>query len=396
MSAPLEQTPGHARDERGGEPHAFFLSKPRAPLVYHPLLPSSYIAAAYVKWIESAGGRAVPIRFYVSDEELKRLFASVNGLIFPGGLTDLYPSDPYTLAAGKLYAWAKAANDGGTPFPIWGTCLGHQLMCVLESGAHFQDLFIETDAVSQPAPLTFTDAAPASALFGPLFGERPGLAAAMASAPINMENHEFGLPLSAMVPATTPWPALAAGFKVLATAVDRKGVPYVATIEHAAYPFFGTQWHPEKPPFEFSDRTIPKSHAAMSVSHYLADLFMDHARACPHAPASPEQELADLIYNTKPVFTAREIVMEASYDGKQERGEVRVSGESRRMWGWEGGGRGAASTSHFLSLSLSLSHFPFSRPRHHLLFRQGPGPAGGERVKREIVCVCVSKKKKWK
>ena len=53
----------------------------------------------------------------------------------------------------------------------------------------------------------------------------------------------------------------------------------------------------------------------MSVSHYLADRYMDFARACPHGPASPEQELADLIYNTKPVFTAREIVMEASYDG---------------------------------------------------------------------------------
>ena len=67
--------------------------------------------------------------------------------------------------------------------------------------------------------------------------------------------------------------------------------------------------------YEFSDRTIPKSHAALSVGHYLADTFMDYARACPHKPVSVEQELADLIYNTKPYFTAREIVMEASYDG---------------------------------------------------------------------------------
>lgn len=44
----------------------------------------SYVAAAYVKWIESAGGRAVPVRFYVSDEELRRLFNTLNGLIFPG------------------------------------------------------------------------------------------------------------------------------------------------------------------------------------------------------------------------------------------------------------------------------------------------------------------------
>lgn len=78
--------------------------------------------------------------------------------------------------------------------------------------------------------------------------------------------------------------------------------------------------HPTPPPpqkvaYEFSDRTIPKSHAALSVGHYLADTFMDYARACPHKPVSVEQELADLIYNTKPYFTAREIVMEASYDG---------------------------------------------------------------------------------
>lgn len=76
-----------------------------------------------------------------------------------------------------------------------------------------------------------------------------------------------------------------------------------------------TQWHPEKPAAEFSDPAIPHDHAAISVGHYLADLFMDHARSSPHKPASIEQELADLIYNTKPVFTAREIVMEASYDG---------------------------------------------------------------------------------
>jgi gamma-glutamyl hydrolase len=272
----------------------------------------------------------------VSDAELRRLFESVNGLIFPGGLTDLYPKDPYTVAAGKLYAWAKASQDeAGVPFPIWGTCLGHQLLCVLESGAHFQDLFIDTDAVSHPAPLNFTAAAPASRLLEPLFTERPALAAAMGTSPINMENHEFGLPPAAMGPAS-PWPALAAGFRVLATAVDRGGVPYVATMEHVAYPFFGTQWHPEKPPFEFSDRTIPKSHAAMSVSHYLADRFLDFARAVPHAPASPEQELADLIYNTKPVFTAREIVMEASYDGEEK------TGPEGGCWdgdgGWESGG----------------------------------------------------------
>ncbi len=87
----------------------------------------SYVAAAYVKWIESAGGRAVPIRycwlcsmaeapsvsvvvmsnallregcipptmcskldsllcrFYESEDEIHRLFRSINGVILPVG-----------------------------------------------------------------------------------------------------------------------------------------------------------------------------------------------------------------------------------------------------------------------------------------------------------------------
>jgi gamma-glutamyl hydrolase len=258
----------------------------------------------------------VPIRFYQTDAELARLFKTVNGIIFPGGLTDLYLADPYTVAATKLYKMAVASNDAGVPFPIWGTCLGHQLLQIIVTGAHFGDILVETDAVSHPTTLNFTEAAKASRMWGALFEERPTLVDKLSSPAwnISMENHEFGMPVENYGRASK-WPALAANFDVLTTTVDRGGVEYVSTIEHKKYPFFGTQWHPEKPPFEFSDRTIPKSHAAMSVSHYLADTFLDAARACPHAPESVEMELRDLIYNYKPIFTAREIVMEASYDG---------------------------------------------------------------------------------
>ncbi len=52
-------------------------------------------------------------RFYATDPELRRLFKSVNGLIFPGGLTDLYIDDPYVIAAKKLHSWAVEANNAG-------------------------------------------------------------------------------------------------------------------------------------------------------------------------------------------------------------------------------------------------------------------------------------------
>eukprot|EP00884_Botryococcus_braunii_P002303 jgi/Botrbrau1/12073/Bobra.0186s0002.2 len=52
-----------------------------------------------------------------------------------------------------------------------------------------------------------------------------------------------------------------------------------------------------------------------SASHHLADVFLDYARRSEHKPESVEEELAMLIYNYHAYFTARDIVMEPSYDG---------------------------------------------------------------------------------
>lgn len=45
----------------------------------------SYIAASYIKFLESAGARAVPILYDAPPEEVERIFRSVNGFLIPGG-----------------------------------------------------------------------------------------------------------------------------------------------------------------------------------------------------------------------------------------------------------------------------------------------------------------------
>jgi gamma-glutamyl hydrolase len=40
-------------------------------------------------------------------------------------------------------------------------------------------------------------------------------------------------------------PALNKFYNVLSTNVDRKGVPFVSSIEAYDYPFYATQFHPE-------------------------------------------------------------------------------------------------------------------------------------------------------
>lgn len=85
-----------------------------------------YINAAYVKWLESAGAKSVIIPHTSTTAEIEEIFGSVNGLIFPGGNTDI--SDPafhHTLET--LYRLAIKSADAGVEIPIWGTCLGMQV-----------------------------------------------------------------------------------------------------------------------------------------------------------------------------------------------------------------------------------------------------------------------------
>lgn len=314
----------------------------------------SYIAAGFVKWIEAAGARAVPIRYYSSEAELHRIFKSVNGIIFPGGLTDLWMDSPYVVAARKLWSWAKEANDNGDVFPIHGTCLGFQLLHILEANVSFTELLVDTDSVAHPYTLDFTDAAGDSTMFG---GMRKDLVEKLSDDRFNisMENHMFGLP----PPHYEKWPALRDGFHLLTTSKDRNGVQYVSSAEHKHYPFFATQWHPEKPPFEFGMTEIPHTLDAILVSQHLANVFIETARKSSHVPESPEQELELMIYNWKPYFTLKDSVMDPSYDGPDmcyffDRPDDEAP-EDRLTLGSGGGGGRAASKSFSGHIAASAS-----------------------------------------
>ena len=51
--------------------------------------PRPYIAASYVKYLESAGARVVPVLHTASKDNLTSTFNSINGLLYPGGGANL-------------------------------------------------------------------------------------------------------------------------------------------------------------------------------------------------------------------------------------------------------------------------------------------------------------------
>lgn len=71
-----------------------------------------YIAASYVEFVESHGARAVPISYYSSDAEIDAHFASLNGVLMPGGGSGLPAS------ARRMYNNAVAANQANLKVPF--------------------------------------------------------------------------------------------------------------------------------------------------------------------------------------------------------------------------------------------------------------------------------------
>jgi len=79
--------------------------------------------------VESAGARAVPILWTMTDAEITRRFDAVNGLLFPGGGGNVCDGR-YAEVGRLLLRLALQANDRGSYFPVWGTCLGYEQIAV--------------------------------------------------------------------------------------------------------------------------------------------------------------------------------------------------------------------------------------------------------------------------
>lgn len=217
-----------------------------------------YIAASYVKYLEAAGARVVPINYYSTEKELDHMFESLNGFFFPGGGAAFPHAAQYifgTLASCSvcqsifmysLLDKVVSANKEGDFTPLWGTCMGFQWLLISAS----RDTNIldpksgQMDSYNYSIPLEFRDAAFSSRMFADASKDVMDI---LASENVTMNNHHYGIYTEHFEKTDS----LSSFFNVLSTNKDRKGDEFISTIEAYDYPIYGTQWHPEKNPFEY-------------------------------------------------------------------------------------------------------------------------------------------------
>nr|XP_057926785.1 gamma-glutamyl hydrolase isoform X2 [Doryrhamphus excisus] len=252
---------------------------------------STYIPASYVKYIESAGSRVMPIKLTLPTTKYESIFRRINGLLLIGGASDLETSD-FARVSKIFYQLAMKANDAGDFFPIWGTCLGMQLLTVLVAG---QNLLTTATAENVALPLNLT-AAYSSRMFE---GFPDELMKALQREPLTGNFHHYGLTVKAFKQNEK----LQGFFTVMSTNIGENGVPFLSTIEGKRYPFYGVQWHPEVNRFQWdSTRNFPHLPHAVHLSSLLAEFFVNEGRKSLHDFDDSKEEPFALIYNYTPVF----------------------------------------------------------------------------------------------
>lgn len=191
---------------------------------------SSYIMAAYVRYLQGFGARIVPFVYDEPESETLDKLSKVNGVLFPGGDGD------YLKIGQFIVDHAKKMNDDGQFFPIWGTCLGFENLAIFT--AKNGDPLEKYGQSHVSLPLQFTRDPRHTKMFCPMSIE----AFKFQTGNYTLNSHSFSLS-----PKTVESDeGLREMWDVTSITLDENKRPFVASMEGKKYPFMGTQFHPEK------------------------------------------------------------------------------------------------------------------------------------------------------
>jgi gamma-glutamyl hydrolase len=226
----------------------------------------------------------------------------INGALFTGGGADFYESDgvtltPFAATAKIIFDESVTAAGDGEWWPIWGTCLGHELVLTLAAGQK-DILSAPFDAENISFPLNLLPGASTSRFLG---SAPDDVLQILSTQYVTMNSHQAGVTMKDFA----AYPGAANRFTVLSTNVDRGGKQFISTTQANSMPIYTTQWHPEKPLFEWWD-TQNVNHTTDSVyaNSWTPRFFVSEARKNTRSFSNASAEAAALIYNYPAIFSA--------------------------------------------------------------------------------------------
>ncbi len=209
-------------------------------------------------------------------------------LLIPGGGANLVTSG-YGKAGSILYDLAIEANNNGDFFPVWGTCLGFELLLYLSAGK--KNYLTTCNSYNRALSLNFSSGETSPSIifhFRLLKIKCTMLLDASTSklyqtAPegvkktLSLEKSTSNFHHWCMTRENLTRSDLDKFYKTLATSTDDRGLEFIATIEAINYPIWGLQFHPEKNVYEWGVNitSVPHWPSAVRAGLYFAEFFVN-------------------------------------------------------------------------------------------------------------------------
>jgi gamma-glutamyl hydrolase len=197
---------------------------------------------------------------------------SANGILFTGGGLSLEPTSAFYRTGAYIFKQVQVINTQGVHLPLHGTCMGFQFLSILAAGGNTSVLQSGFDSEFLSLPLQLTSLAASSRVFG---GAPQRVMRILSTQNVTSNLHHSGV-----TPETFETNALLKDFfGVLSVNSGRKGRTFVSTIEAHNFPIRGTQWHPERPQFEWNpELNLNHSGDAILAMQYMANFFVSESR----------------------------------------------------------------------------------------------------------------------
>lgn len=202
----------------------------------------SHIMTPYLDWHTSRNIQIVIIPYDTKRPEW--YFERVNGVVIPGGGSKanlkLFTT-AWAFIEHSINLWKSSA--GQKLFPIWGTCLGFEIILMLIGGIFPLKSY---DAENAKYALKWTSATKMSHMW-----TEPQMTAEylkyLSENPLAINNHTWGI--SPQKFRANPY--LNNLFLITSTSLDDKKAEFVESFEgRNGLPIYGVQWHPERQPKE--------------------------------------------------------------------------------------------------------------------------------------------------
>jgi len=196
----------------------------------------------YLNWVQRSGAVAVVVPY--NTEHLGAYLKSLHGMVFCGGSIEdkrTHTTRQYKTYLGAVHSvvdYAVKEKDSGNYFPIWGTCLGFEMLALMGDPPKDPELFKALQKVRKFGTGTLT--------FDPAFSKikrrfPADLRARLEETPCCTHKHNYGFTLT-----DDNFEHMRHYLRVVAVDHLPNGTPYMNMFEYKHYPFYGAQWHVER------------------------------------------------------------------------------------------------------------------------------------------------------